>query len=57
MEAPLRTTGLLLILLLAGTAATAADESPVPLSDYLEFARASADWTWQNRDSLINTWI
>ena len=26
---------------------------PIPLENYLEFARASADWTWSNQDSLI----
>jgi len=29
---------------------------PVPMARYLEFARASADWTWDNFDSLENVW-
>ena len=29
---------------------------PVPRVKYLEFARASADWTWDNQDSLITAW-
>ncbi len=29
---------------------------PIPLKKYLEFARATADWTWQNYDSLISVW-
>ncbi|MDP8240530.1 MAG: hypothetical protein P9X24_15670 [Candidatus Hatepunaea meridiana] len=29
---------------------------PVPVSKYLEFARASADWTWDNSDSLLDVW-
>ncbi len=29
---------------------------PVPMNDYLEFARASADWTWEHYDSLIVRW-
>lgn len=30
--------------------------SPIPLRNYLEFARKSADWTWQNQDSLEKDW-
>ncbi len=30
--------------------------NPVPLSKYLEFARASADWTWAHYDSLVGVW-
>ena len=29
---------------------------PVPLQKYLEFARASADWTWDHYDSLVTVW-
>ena len=28
----------------------------VPRTNYLEFARASADWTWNHYDSLITSW-
>jgi hypothetical protein len=34
---------------------TGADE-PIPLSRYLEFARACADWTWNNYDDLVAQW-
>jgi hypothetical protein len=30
--------------------------SPVPMKQYLEFARKSADWTWEHRDSLETAW-
>jgi len=30
--------------------------APVPLEKYLEFAHASADWTWQHYDSLVTAW-
>lgn len=29
---------------------------PVPGKKYLEFARTSADWTWEKQDSLIGAW-
>ena len=29
---------------------------PIPRSKYIEFARASADWTWEHKDSLENAW-
>jgi hypothetical protein len=29
---------------------------PVPLSSYLEYARGSADWTWNNYDEIISKW-
>ncbi len=29
---------------------------PIPREQYLEFARESADWTWDNQDSLITKW-
>jgi len=28
----------------------------VPLGQYLEYARASADWTWQHYDEVIEKW-
>jgi|GEM_PF-6440676 len=30
--------------------------TPVPMAKYLEFARASADWTWDHYDSLEIAW-
>ncbi|MFC2097058.1 hypothetical protein ACFLSI_01865 [Bacteroidota bacterium] len=32
------------------------ESKPVPMKKYLEFARSSADWTWENQDSLIEVW-
>lgn len=29
---------------------------PVPFSTYLEYARASADWTWAHYDALVEQW-
>lgn len=29
---------------------------PIPMSRYLEFAHASADWTWDHMDSLVTVW-
>jgi len=31
-------------------------EPPVPRSEYLEYARASADWTWDHYDDLLDRW-
>ena len=28
----------------------------IPIKKYLEFARVSADWTWEHQDSLIAIW-
>ena len=30
--------------------------NPIPKVNYLEFARASAEWTWDHYDSLITSW-
>lgn len=30
--------------------------NPVSIDQYLEFARASADWTWDHYDSLEQAW-
>ncbi|MBC7187822.1 MAG: hypothetical protein H5U38_12385, partial [Calditrichaeota bacterium] len=43
-----------LVLLVVGTAAQA--QEAVPMQRYLDFARASADWTWQDYDSLEAYW-
>ncbi len=48
-----------LSLLLVSTAAAARPEEssrPIPLSRYLEYARASADWTWDHYESLEEKW-
>ncbi|MDP8289226.1 MAG: hypothetical protein RAP03_21345, partial [Candidatus Electryonea clarkiae] len=44
------------ICLIIPLCASSAKTSPIPIGEYLEFARSSADWTWENRDSLINNW-
>jgi len=41
-------------LLLAAAPLRAAE--PVPLSQYLGYARASADWTWNHWDDIIDRW-
>ena len=46
----------LFILLLLGFYSQAAAVKPVPMQKYLEFARASADWTWDHYDSLVTVW-
>ena len=33
-----------------------ADTEPVPLSKYLDYARQSADWTWEHYDERIASW-
>lgn len=30
--------------------------NPIPQAKYLEFARASAEWTWDHYDSIITSW-
>lgn len=30
--------------------------APVPLSDYLEYARASADWVWRSQEEILKKW-
>jgi len=29
---------------------------PIPRKKYLDFARATADWTWEHYDSLVSVW-
>lgn len=29
---------------------------PKPLKDYLEFSKQSAEWTWEHKDSIIDSW-
>lgn len=52
----MRKTLLILCLLCAGRSSFAESPAPVPMSRYLEFARRSADWTWNHRDSLEQAW-
>jgi len=34
----------------------APDAEAVPLARYLAYARAAADWTWEHRDELLESW-
>ena len=48
---------ILTILLVLAVNVFASDTiKPVKRSQYLEFARKAADWTWNNYDSLITVW-
>ena len=38
------------------SSAIAENKQPIPIAKYLEFARASADWTWSHYDSLESVW-
>ena len=51
-----RVTVVLFLILLIGTTIFASTPEPIPRSAYLEFARTSADWTWEHKDSLISSW-
>ncbi len=46
----------LIIMLLSVNVFAQLDVEPVPRQEYLEFARASADWTWNHMDSLLVVW-
>ena len=46
----------LLICLIPIYAVSAASPAKIPLADYLEFARSSADWVWDKQDSLVEAW-
>ncbi|MBU1475493.1 MAG: hypothetical protein KJ768_11595 [Acidobacteria bacterium] len=53
--------GCLLFICLGGLVARTADVSsppvkPVPLKEYLEYARKSADYYWDNYDAVITRW-
>jgi hypothetical protein len=37
-------------------AAAQASDPPVPRSEYLEYARASANWTWDHYDEILQRW-
>ena len=39
-----------------GGAAQGFAQQPVARPAYLEYARATADWTWENHDALIARW-
>ena len=45
-----------LIVALIGMVSPAIAQAPVERSAYLEYARGSADWTWENYDDLITRW-
>ena len=49
---------ILLVILLATVFASVEAEriNKVPRLEYLEYARRSADWTWDNLDSVISRW-
>ena len=51
-----RISVLILTLFFCTAAAGGRDRPPIPLADYLSFARSSADWTWEHRDSLEAVW-
>ena len=45
-----------IIILLFTSSSFSQSADPVPIDQYLEFARKSADWTWDNMDSLLVVW-
>ncbi len=45
-----------LITILFATTSFSQTPEPIPMNQYLEFARKSADWTWDNLDSLLVRW-
>ncbi len=47
---------LIFCLLIVNSVVNAEDLTPVPMKEYLEFARQSADWTWVHQDSLVDEW-
>jgi len=47
---------IILTILIPYPALCAGEVTPIPKSDYLEFARKSADWTWDHLDSLETAW-
>ncbi len=49
-------SGVVVVVLLLLCVAGAGGQGAVPMARYLEFARASADWTWQHYDSLEVEW-
>lgn len=44
------------IVLLIGMMTNESANAQVSRADYLKFAQASADWTWQNYDSVVAVW-
>ena len=44
------------VVALLGGAVLAVAQQPVARPAYLEYARATADWTWENHDALIARW-
>lgn len=51
-----RTLILLVCMVLMGSVYSSDPVNPIPMAKYLEFARASADWTWDHYDSLEIAW-
>ena len=45
-----------LLMVFVGSVAQGRAQTPVTQSAYLEYARGSADWTWDNYDDLITDW-
>ncbi|MBN2245752.1 MAG: hypothetical protein JW755_07890 [Candidatus Aminicenantes bacterium] len=46
----------MLMALFCFTIFTPAQDKPIPLSDYLEYARQSADYAWDHYDEIIEKW-
>jgi len=44
------------VLALSAAVPSAFCQAAVPRADYLAYARASADWTWQHYDELVERW-
>ena len=47
----------LVIISLLSSNVSGRNRPPIPLTEYLTFARAAADWTWTHRDSLESVWL
>ncbi len=52
----MKKTLILLISLSIVISAAAQDVKPVPRKQYLEFARATADYTWEQHDNIVAKW-
>ncbi len=50
------TTTLFTIILLSAANNSSAQTSAIPKAKYIELARATADWAWDHKDSLVNRW-
>lgn len=47
---------LITLLLLINIGANLLPQTPVPFKRYVEYARTSADWVWDHKDSLVDAW-